>query len=410
MTSVHPQRIHARYRIASGFSLEQVISAMVAELGGGQSGIEPEVVSVTPIALSDDAKPLPSRTLRPLRAAADVEVAFPDALVNDDIFTLLAVLLGNVFELRELGSIRLDNLTVPEAFASKYPGPAFGIEGTRALAGAESGRPLLGSIVKPSVGLTPEQTAAKIAGLAEAGLDFVKDDELMASAVNSSLEDRVEAVMRAVHDVADRIGRKIMVAFNISSHDAERLVRNHDTVVAAGGTCVMVSINHVGPSAVSFLRSRSSVPIHLHRNGWGGMTRSPRTGMSFQVYSTIWRLIGGDQLHVNGISNKFWESDDSVVASIGSCLAPMVPLRPLVPVVSSGQWGGQAEETYRRTRTVDLLYLAGGGIQGHPDGVAAGVDAVRTAWDAAIRGVPFADAAAANPPLAHAAAMFGKRT
>jgi hypothetical protein len=38
-----------------------------------------------------------------------------------------------------------------------------------------------------------------------------------------------------------------------------------------------------------------------------------------------------------------------------------------MPVAGSGQWGGQAPETYRRTgRTTDLLYLCGGGIVSHP--------------------------------------------
>jgi ribulose 1,5-bisphosphate carboxylase large subunit-like protein len=67
--------------------------------------------------------------------------------------------------------------------------------------------------------------------------------------------------------------------------------------------------------------------------------------------------------------------------------------------VSSGQWGGQAPATYARTRTLDLMYLAGGGILAHPGGPAAGVAALRQAWEAAVAGVALADYARDHEPL-----------
>ena len=72
-----------------------------------------------------------------------------------------------------------------------------------------------------------------------------------------------------------------------------------------------------------------------------------------------------------------------------------------LPVVGSGQWGGQAVETYQRTgRTLDLMYLAGGGIHGHPMGPASGVRAIRQAWDAARDGISLAEQARTHPDLA----------
>jgi 3-oxoisoapionate-4-phosphate decarboxylase len=77
-------------------------------------------------------------------------------------------------------------------------------------------------------------------------------------------------------------------------------------------------------------------------------------------------------------------------------------------VVCSGQWGGQAPDTYRRTgRNLDLLYLCGGGVVSHPGGPAAGVRAVRQAWEAAVDGIPLATHAQAHPELAQALAKFG---
>jgi ribulose-bisphosphate carboxylase large chain len=76
-------------------------------------------------------------------------------------------------------------------------------------------------------------------------------------------------------------------------------------------------------------------------------------------------------------------------------------------VFSSGQWGGQAPETYRSLRSVDLLYLAGGGIMGHPAGPRAGVLAIQAAWAAAVADIPLADQARTHPELADAIAAFG---
>ncbi len=54
-----------------------------------------------------------------------------------------------------------------------------------------------------------------------------------------------------------------------------------------------------------------------------------------------------------------------------------------MPVVSSGQWGGQAPETLRLTGSQDVLYVAGGGIMAHPGGPAAGLRGIQQAWEAA---------------------------
>jgi ribulose-bisphosphate carboxylase large chain len=160
------------------------------------------------------------------------------------------------------------------------------------------------------------------------------------------------------------------------------------------------------------------------------LNRHPLLGIEFPAYQIIWRLAGVDQIHVNGVANKFWENDDSVVRSIEACLKPLfsggapgsgpaalVPGTactraetdaPILPVVSSGQWGGQACETYRRTRTVDLLYLAGGGIMAHPDGPSAGVRSLRKWWEAAVEGLTMEQAADKYPELRKSVEKFGK--
>lgn len=170
----------------------------------------------------------------------------------------------------------------------------------------------------------------------------------------------------------------------------------------------MISLNSVGISGVKKVCDIGKLAIHGHRNGWGMLTRHPLLGIDFTAYQKLWRLAGVDQVHVNGIQNKFWESDDSVVRSIQACLTPMAGGFSVLPVVSSGQWGGQAFETWRRTKTVDLLYMAGGGIMAHPMGPAAGVNALQQAWKAAVDGLQLEDAVSTYPEFAESFQKFAK--
>jgi ribulose-bisphosphate carboxylase large chain len=335
-----------------------------------------------------------------------VRISFPLANMGANLPAIISTVAGNLFELRYLSGLRLVNLEFPAAISASFPGPQFGIAGTRRLTGVFD-RPIIGTIVKPSVGLTPAATADLVCTLGEAGIDFVKDDELMANPPHSPLVERVKAVMRVVNELADRTGRKVMFAFNISDQ-LDGMLEHHDAVVAAGGTCVMVSLNSVGFAAVDYLRRRASLPIHGHRNGWGMFTRHPALGIDFTAYQKLWRLVGVDQLHVNGLKNKFCESDESVVRSIRACLTPMLGGYATMPVVSSGQWGGQAPETYRQTKTLDLMYLAGGGILAHPGGPAAGVAALRQAWEAAAVGIALDVYARERPELRQSLDFYGR--
>ncbi|WP_324676159.1 ribulose-bisphosphate carboxylase large subunit family protein [Hymenobacter sp. GOD-10R] len=318
---------------------------------------------------------------------------------------LVSTLQGNLYEIRQFTGLKLLDLDVPSSYAEQYAGPAFGIEGCRALTGVYE-RPLIGTIIKPSIGLTPEQTADLVRTLAEAGIDFVKDDELQAAAANSPFETRVDAIMNVINRHADKTGKKVMYAFNISG-EMDEMLRRYDKVVSSGGTCAMVSLNSVGLAGAKKICDQRALAIHGHRNGWGMMTRHPLLGIEFTAYQKLWRLAGVDQIHVNGIQNKFWESDDSVVQSINACLTPLLGGYSVLPVVSSGQWGGQAPETYRRTQTTDLLYMAGGGILAHPMGPEAGVQALQQAWEGAVNGLGIPEIAARYPEFAESVKKFG---
>ena len=349
---------------------------------------------------------IPTAEPGPFRRA-DVTISYPLEAVGTDIAALMTIAIGGVFAVRGLSGIRVMDIHLPDAFAC-HPGPQFGIAGSRRLMGVPDG-PMIASIIKPSLGLLPRETADVVRMLCEAGVDFIKDDEKMMSPDYSPLGERIGAVMPVIEDHAQKTGKRVMYAFGISSADPDVMMRNHDLVVAAGGNAAVVNINSIGHGGMSFLRKRSALCLHAHRNGWDALTRHPGLGMEFQAYQKIWRLLGVDQFQINGIRAKYWEPDESFVASFRDVMTPIFSEkdRPL-PVVCSGQWGGQAIETYERTgRTLDLMYLGGGGIHGHPMGPAAGVRAIRQAWDAAAAGISLEAKAICNPELAASLVKWG---
>ncbi len=364
------------------------------------------VVGLTP--LEPLATPsIPGGESRGPYKRADAVIAYPLEAIGTDVAALMTIAIGGVYAAKGLTGIRVMDIDLLDEWRC-HPGPQFGIAGSRRLTGVEKG-PIVASIIKPSLGLLPEETAEVVRILCEAGVDFIKDDEKLMSPGYSSLEARVAAIMPVILDHEQKTGKKVMYAFGISSADPDIMLRNHDVVHAAGGNAAVVNINSIGHGGMTFLRRRSALCLHAHRNGWDILTRHPGLGMEFRPYQKIWRLLGVDQFQINGIRAKYWEPDESFVRSFQDCMTPIFSEadRPL-PVVCSGQWGGQAVETFERTgRTLDLMYLGGGGIHGHPMGPAAGVAATRQAWAAAAAGISLEQQAKRHPELAAALRKFG---
>ncbi|WNO54077.1 ribulose-bisphosphate carboxylase large subunit family protein [Stakelama saccharophila] len=417
-------RVVARYWIETAFPLADAAATMAGEQSTGTFVRTPgesdelrerhaarveeveEIGAVATPSLPGSGLP---RSGESVRRAAYVTLSWPIENFGASLPNLLAAVAGNLSELKAFSGLKLLDLQLPPIFLDSYRGPQFGVAGTRRLAEVWD-RPLIGTIIKPSVGMSPEATAEQVKLLLSAGVDFIKDDELQADGPHCPFDQRVPAVMRVIRDHAERTGKKVMYAANLTGEIDEMLAR-HDLVLREGGTCVMASMNAIGLPAMKVLRAHSQLPIHGHRNGWGMLGRSPAIGMSFIAYQKLWRLAGIDHTHVNGIDNKFCETNESVIASARECLTPMFPAPykgcEVMPVFSSGQSAKQAPASYAALGSADCIYAAGGGILGHPSGPAAGVRALQQAWEAAMAGVPLADAAKEQRELRDALATFG---
>jgi ribulose-bisphosphate carboxylase large chain len=421
---MNSQRVVATYLLETPHSLEHAAAVLAGEQSSGTFVAVPgetvelkerygaQVERITELEPVDTpslpGSKAPRSAAQPLRyRRGEVAISFPLHNFGASLPNLLAAVAGNLYELQELSGVRLLDLELPNAFAERYPGPAFGIDGTRKLAQVR-GRPLIGTILKPSIGLSIEEIRKLVRELALAGLDFIKDDELQANPPYAPLAQRVPAAMQEIQRVADQTGKKTMYAFNISG-DIDGMLRGHDLVKQNGGSCVMVNINNVGFAALAYLRERCELPIHGHRNNFGAMARHPLLGMGFTAYQKLCRLAGVDHLHVGGMSGKFYESNAEVARSILDCLNPMFGDYRVMPVISSAQWAGSAVEIYGATKSIDVVHLAGGGIIAHPGGTAAGVRSMQQGWEAALAGTPLDEYAASRTELREAIAKFGKR-
>jgi ribulose-bisphosphate carboxylase large chain len=417
--AVRVERIEADYFVETAYDVRQAVEAMAGEQSSGTfvpvPGETPELKARSAARVENlevlgeaDQPSLPgSGAPREggKRLTARATLSWPLDNIGPSLPNLMATVVGNLFELKQFSGLRILDMRLPDAFANAYPGPNFGVEGTRKLSGVR-GRPLIGTIVKPSIGFTPEQTAQLVDVLCAGGIDFIKDDELQSDGAQCPFDERVRAVMHVIDRHAERSGRKVMFAFNLTG-EIDEMRRRHDFVESLGGTCVMASLNSVGVVGMIALGRHARLPIHAHRNGWGYLSRHPALGWSYVAWQKIWRLAGADHMHVNGLANKFSESDESVTASARACITPMFDTKPctVMPVFSSGQSARQAAGTLAALGSTDLIFAAGGGVMGHPGGPAEGVCALREAFEAAMVGVPAERYASTHPSLAAALRM-----
>ncbi len=271
--------------------------------------------------------------------AAVLRLAFPHINFGPKIPNLLTAVAGNLYEMGAFTAIKLLDLEFPDSFLKEFTGPRFGIEGTRKIIGVYD-RPIVGAIIKPCVGISPKQIAELAYQGAKGGLDFIKDDELIADTKYNSVKARVKTIVKALKRAEDETGEKTMYAFNITDR-MDRIRELHDIVVEGGGNCVMINAATAGLEAMRELAEYTQVPIHCHRDFAPMWTRSPYLGISFTCLTKLFRLSGADQTHCGAISGKLYETDEEVLRQHPHLHARVRKHRPLHPGKLRRPVGGQ---------------------------------------------------------------------
>jgi len=320
---------------------------------------------------------------------------------------MASVLVGEGCETARFTRCRLVAVEWPEALvAALGGGPRLGLAGVRVGlgAGAET-RPLLGGIVKPSLGLAPAEVAATAGALCRGGCDLIKDDELLADPDWCPLAERVPRVAEALVCA----GRPCLYAPNISG-PVDTLVDRAAAAVAAGATALMVNAFATGIDAVRAVAAAGlGVPVLAHRVGAGPIARNPEVGVDGSVLCELTRIAGADLVQIGGFGGKLFDSFDEVARNLAACRRPLGGARVPVPVNGGGVWAGSTP-TVLDAAGSDVMLLLGMGAYEHPGGPEAGARSVAQAIDAAVAGEPLEAAARSAPELAAALAHFGGRS
>ncbi len=321
-----------------------------------------------------------------------ITVAYPlDLFEAGSVPQLLSSITGNVFGLKEIVGLRLEDLEFPEVFVKAFPGPALGIDGIRNLTGVKDG-PLTGSIIKPKLGLTSVRHAEACMEVWDNGVNLVKDDENLANMTFDSFYTRVDEVTSRMKEKGYlEIGKAKVHAFNITA-SYEEMMKRANYVRDSGANCLMIDVLTAGFAATQGIRNRNyGLMIHGHRAMHAAFTRSRQYGISMLVIAKLARLAGIDSFHTGTVVGKMEGGKEEVVTINNFLRSEWYGLKTTLPTASGGLHPGHIPDLVSILGK-DLLMNFGGGIHGHPDGTPAGARAIVQSLKATLAGIPLSEA------------------
>jgi ribulose-bisphosphate carboxylase large chain len=379
------------YLEPDGINLKEAAGAIAAE---SSIGTWTELTTDKPYVLKLSARVF-SLEGNTTKIAYPIELFEPGNMPN-----VLSSVAGNVFGLKALKNLRLLDIQLPAELSKTFSGPRYGIEGIRKLLKVKD-RPLVGTIIKPKLGLKPEDHAKVAYEAWSGGCDIVKDDENLSSQKFNEFETRLHYTLESRDRAQAETGEKKVYMMNITA-ETETMLQRADMVIDHGGEYVMVDILTCGWSALQTLRKQNfKLVLHAHRAGHAAFTKNPWHGIAMRPIATVARAIGVDQLHVGTVVGKMSETKPEVLENIDACKMPLHGLKEVLPVASGGLHP-RLVPALLETFGIDVVIQAGGGIHGHPDGTKTGALAMRHAVDAAIKGISLEEYAKSHSELATA--------
>ncbi|MEM2873989.1 MAG: type III ribulose-bisphosphate carboxylase [Candidatus Nanoarchaeia archaeon] len=362
---------------AKGITMKQAAGGVAAE---SSIGTWTEVTTMTPKIKALGAKVFSIK-------GNFVKIAYPFELFElGNMPQIWSSVAGNIFNMKDIATLRLEDAQWPAKLAKSFLGPKFGIFGVRKLFRIPK-RPLCGTIIKPKLGLSSKEHA-KVAYQAWTGsMNIVKDDENLTSQSFNKFHERVVETLKQ-RDLAEKeTGERKVYMPNISAETNEML-RRARFVKNCGGEYAMVDILTVGWSGLQALREANEdlrLVLHAHRAMHGAMTRNTNHGISMNFIVDCTRLVGLDQLHIGTTIGKMLETKEEVIAYQQKLKREFFGIKPVFPVCSGGLHPGLIPPLIKMLGK-DIIVQAGGGVHGHPQGTKAGAMAMRQAIDAVIAG------------------------
>lgn len=325
-----------------------------------------------------------------------VKIAYPSALFEKgNAPNILSSIAGNIFGMKAIRNLRLEDISVPDKILRGFSGPKYGIKGIRKMLKIKK-RPLLGTIIKPKLGLKTRDHVQVAYESWLGGCDLVKDDENLASQTFNVFEERLARTLEKRNLAEEETGEKKAYLINVTAETKEML-RRAQLVEDLGGRYIMIDIVTSGFSALQTLREANfKLAIHAHRAMHAAFTRSKKHGISMMVLADIVRLIGVDQLHIGTVIGKLEgtleevseleeEIEKKIVKETNTRLAQNWGKMKPVMAVSSGGLHPRHIPYLIKHLGRDIVIQMGGGIHGHPSGTIWGARAARQAIEAVMQ-------------------------
>jgi 2,3-diketo-5-methylthiopentyl-1-phosphate enolase len=291
-------------------------------------------------------------------------IRFPEINVENDLASLLTMIFGKY---SMAGAAKVTGVHLPANYGRM---PKLGITGIRERLAVRD-RPLIMAIFKPALGLSPEDHAAILSQVAYAGLDIIKDDEIMGDLAVAPTQKRLEACRRVLDEVKAQTGRTVLYAINVTG-TADKLIEKARSLVKEGANALLLNVLTYGFSVLEALASDSeiNVPIFIHPAFAGAMCASDDTGLAYSVVLGTLMAHGGADAVLYPAHYGSLPFDPREEAKIRDELRS----RNVFPVPSAGIHPGIVPKAIADYGT-DVILNAGTGIMDHPDGPDSGVRA-----------------------------------
>lgn len=324
------------------------------------------------------------------------KIAYPQELFEEgNIPDILSSIAGNVFGMKAVKGLRLEDIKFPQKLLKSFPGPRFGVEGYRKILSVKD-RPLVGTIVKPKLGLKTKDHAKVAFDAWVGGCDLVKDDENLSSQKFNPFEKRAAKTLEMCDKAGEETGEKKGYLINVTAESLTMLKRA-DLVKELGGKFVMHDVITAGFASLQTLRQNCKLGIHSHRAMHGAFTENPKHGLSMMCIADFCRMGGSDSLHIGtgigkmrGGAREVREIKDEIEAMRVKKTSHRLEqnwgsMKPTFAVCSGGVYPGHVPYLMKHFGD-DIIIQAGGGIHGHPEGTVSGARAMRQAVDAVMKG------------------------
>ncbi len=368
-------------------------------------------------------KPRIAKTLKPTVFYLDAKnkrarIAYPVELFElGNLPEILSSIGGNIYGMKSVKELFWEDVEIPKKMLKSFKGPGYGAKGLRKKFKVK-GRPFVGTIVKPKVGLEPGEHSRVAYDSWIGGCDIVKDDENLTGQKFNKFRPRFLKTIKLLEKAEKETGDKKAYLVNCTAETKEMLKRI-EFVEKNNGNYIMLDILTLGWAALQTARDYTKLPIHAHRAGHAMLDRDRNSfGMSMEVIAQLSRMVGVDTLHIGTAYGKMSGSKEEVLHIEKEMESDFTKqtnaylkqkwfrVKPVLGVASGGVYPGIVDKIMKFMGE-DVVIQAGGGIHGHPRGTIAGAKAMRQAVDATLEKVSLKEYAKTHEELRDALEKWG---